>query len=180
MGEPWPESYVDTQTFKGRMGFRPMLTGGCHCGAVRYEAAGEPMERALCHCTDCRKTTRAPALAWFTVATGDFHFTRGDAGVATPRAQPGRAVLLRRCGTQLTFTHAATTEDRLDVTTASLDDPGAVPPREHIWTRSRIAWMTGLDAPARTQHGGPALRVGRRGQPPQVDSDGQGSGSWSN
>ena len=40
---------------------------------------------------------------------------------------------------------------RVDVTTASLDDPTLAAPREHIWTRSRIAWMTALDGlPERT------------------------------
>ena len=41
-----------------------MLTGGCHCGAIRYETAGEAIHHALCHCTDCRKCAGAPAVAW--------------------------------------------------------------------------------------------------------------------
>ena len=43
-----------------------MLAGGCYCGAVRYETRGEPIERALCHCSICRATTGAPAVvgAW--------------------------------------------------------------------------------------------------------------------
>ena len=32
-----------------------MLTGGCHCGAIRYEVEGEPQHSALCHCSDCRR-----------------------------------------------------------------------------------------------------------------------------
>lgn len=31
------------------------ISGGCHCGAVRYEASGEPKFAAHCQCTDCRK-----------------------------------------------------------------------------------------------------------------------------
>jgi hypothetical protein len=31
------------------------ITGGCHCGAIRYEAEGQALTHALCHCTDCRR-----------------------------------------------------------------------------------------------------------------------------
>ena len=32
-------------------------TGGCLCGTIRYELAGEPYVSGLCHCTTCRKLT---------------------------------------------------------------------------------------------------------------------------
>ncbi|RVQ01757.1 GFA family protein, partial [Sinorhizobium meliloti] len=30
-------------------------TGGCLCGALKYEVSGEPLRVGLCHCADCRK-----------------------------------------------------------------------------------------------------------------------------
>jgi hypothetical protein len=45
-----------------------------------------------------------------------------------------------RCGTQLTF-ESDDTPAEIDITTASLDDADAVPPGDHIWTRSRLAWI---------------------------------------
>jgi hypothetical protein len=127
-----------------------MLAGGCYCGAVRYEAGGEPIERALCHCSICRATTGAPAVAWFTVRRSDFKYTAGAPKIfaSTPKAVREFCAV---CGTQLTFTHANYRGERIDVTTASLDDPHAAPPVEQIWTRSRLGWMTGLDRlPERT------------------------------
>ncbi|MGI9170469.1 MAG: GFA family protein [Caulobacteraceae bacterium] len=122
-----------------------MLTGGCCCGAVRYEAGGEPIERALCHCSICRATTGAPAVAWFTVKRADFRFTAGAPAsfASTPKAT---REFCATCGTQLTFAHEAYGGKRIDITTASLDHPEAAPPLEHIWTRSRLGWMTHLDA----------------------------------
>ena len=38
------------------------ITGGCHCGAVRYEAEGEALTHALCHCVDCRRHAGAPMV----------------------------------------------------------------------------------------------------------------------
>ena len=40
------------------------IAGGCHCGAIRYEAEGEALTSALCHCTDCRRHAGAPMVAW--------------------------------------------------------------------------------------------------------------------
>lgn len=40
------------------------IIGGCHCGAVRYQAQGEPITHALCHCTDCRRHAGATMVGW--------------------------------------------------------------------------------------------------------------------
>jgi hypothetical protein len=40
------------------------ITGGCHCGAIRYQAEGEALTHALCHCTDCRRHAGAPMVGW--------------------------------------------------------------------------------------------------------------------
>lgn len=115
-----------------------MLTGGCHCGRVRYQAHGEPFERALCHCTLCRDTTGAPAVAWFTIKESDLRL-EGEM-VAYASSDHAERRFCGRCGTQVTFKDADY-GDRIDVTTASLDDPEAVPPAEQIFVRSRLAWM---------------------------------------
>lgn len=69
------------------------LTGGCACGAVRYECSSEPLVMFNCHCSECR---RASGGAFVTVAvvpqasltiTGSAkaHRTVGDAGRWTDR-----------------------------------------------------------------------------------------------
>ena len=40
------------------------VTGGCMCGAIRYEATGKPIIVAYCHCTDCRGITGAPVVGY--------------------------------------------------------------------------------------------------------------------
>ena len=52
--------------------------GGCHCGAVRYEVAGEPQHVALCHCSDCRKSSGAPMVAWAAFAEEQFKLVEGE------------------------------------------------------------------------------------------------------
>ncbi|HZR34985.1 MAG TPA: GFA family protein [Nevskia sp.] len=122
-----------------------MLLGGCCCGAIRYAVEGPTRDETNCHCTTCRRTSGAPYLAWFTVALRDFHWLRGVPRYYDSSAQ-GRRGFCAECGTQLTFADA-TTPDWLDVTTCSLDHPEGVPPRDHVWTRSRLPWLYLHDLP---------------------------------
>jgi hypothetical protein len=39
-------------------------TGGCLCGALRYEAVGEPLGSGHCYCGDCRKASGSGFVAF--------------------------------------------------------------------------------------------------------------------
>ena len=116
-----------------------MLTGGCYCGAIRYLAEGTPFQETNCHCRICRATTGAPFVTWFTLHRRDFRFTQGRPTrfQSTPQ---GTRSFCPRCGTQLTFEHIDFA-DEIDVTTASLDEPQRVPPRDNTYTGSRLSWV---------------------------------------
>lgn len=118
-----------------------MLTGGCFCGEVRYEAQGRPYDLCVCHCDTCRRTTGAPLVAWMSVPVEDFRFTAGEP-CAFASSDTGVRRFCPSCGAQLTFQDSRL--DEVDVTTASLDDPLAAPPSDQIWTASRLAWMAAL------------------------------------
>ncbi len=40
------------------------ITGGCMCGAIRYEASEPPIEVYYCHCRACRKAFGNVVGAW--------------------------------------------------------------------------------------------------------------------
>jgi hypothetical protein len=48
------------------------------------------------------------------------------------------------CGTQLSFRRPALPGE-IDLTLGSLDDPNAIPPRDHTYVRSRISWLRVAD-----------------------------------
>ena len=132
-----------------------MISGGCLCGAVRYEATGEAYNITHCHCLDCRRSSGAPFVTWASFRRSSFRFTAGK-----PREVrwAGRLrAFCGECGTPLTF---LTDTDALevDVTVCSFDDPMAVTPNDHTWVEDRLPWIhlaDGLPAYAqkRPNHG---------------------------
>jgi hypothetical protein len=119
------------------------LEGGCACGAIRYRLASQPGDAGYCHCRICQLTGGAPVMAFATVPRGGLVVLRGDP--AARRSSPfGQRWFCRDCGTPLAImvTHQPET---IDFAIATLDDPEAVPPGFHIWTRSRIGWFETAD-----------------------------------
>lgn len=114
-----------------------MITGGCYCGAVRYEAADQPFHETLCHCADCRRAVGAHAVAWFSVTRPAFRVTHGEITRFRSSSKAMRG-FCGRCGTSLTFESDVHPEE-VDVTTSSLDNPGSLPPHDHTRTEGRLA-----------------------------------------
>lgn len=123
------------------------LSGGCHCGAVRYEVSGTPQHVALCHCADCRKSAGAPMMGWAAFAEDELAVTKG-----TPKTFNSSGATYRsfcaECGTGLFYRNAEFLPGIVDVQSATLDDPDALPPTAHIQVAERIGWMaTAHDLP---------------------------------
>ncbi len=53
------------------------ITGGCACGAIRYQFTGEPLASLNCHCRDCQRETGGGYAPILIVATAEFAVTRG-------------------------------------------------------------------------------------------------------
>jgi hypothetical protein len=117
------------------------LTGGCQCGAVRYEWIERPAYAGVCHCRMCQKATGQPFMA----ATGGkkehLRWTRG-----TPALFKSSNVVERgfcsACGTPLTYAFEGT--GRISVTMNSLDDPEAMRPTKQYGVESKVSWFDSI------------------------------------
>lgn len=114
--------------------------GGCHCGAVRYEATGTPQHVALCHCADCRKSSGAPTVSWAAFAEAEVVVTRGMVKTYNSSGKALRS-FCETCGTGLFYSNADFLPGIVDIQSATLDDPNSLPASAHIQTAERIAWM---------------------------------------
>ena len=116
------------------------LSGGCHCGAVRYSVEGEPQHVALCHCADCRKSAGAPMVSWAAFAEDDFTLEQGELTTFNSSGQAMRS-FCPKCGTGIAYRNEEYLPGIVDLQSATLDDPGALPAGAHIQVAERIGWM---------------------------------------
>ncbi len=78
-----------------------MATGGCLCGAVRYEVRGPLRDVLICHCTECRRWS-GHLFAATAAARADFHVVgeRGLRWIARAESDTGaRRGFCCECGT---------------------------------------------------------------------------------
>ena len=98
------------------------LTGGCYCGAVRYEADGEPLMQAQCHCRECQYITGGAPNLFMVVPQDAFRYTKGTARQFKRKdlENPVTREFCPECGT-----HLATRPPRpvVVVKVGTLDDP---------------------------------------------------------
>ena len=122
-----------------------LLTGGCACGAVRYQLKSEPFDTGYCHCRTCQLNSGAPAMVFSSVPVDDLVFTKGADRVKTFKSSSfGFRRFCGECGTPFTM-EVDHQPETVDFSVATLDDPSAVAPGFHIFWGSRIGWFDPAD-----------------------------------
>lgn len=134
------------------------ITGGCLCGAIRFESAAEPVATGVCHCRNCQKTSGSafsvvvalPEAALEITGALSTYEDRGDDG--------GRTVLRKFCGhcgcPVVSLTPMAPGVAFLKAGT--LDDVSHIKPTFQCWHDSAQPWLQ-LDGGLATFPRNPAL-----------------------
>jgi hypothetical protein len=116
-------------------------TGGCLCGAIRYEAAGEPRFSGHCYCADCRKASGSGFVPFMGFAGTAVRFSGKTRIFVSTAANGGDAVrnFCPDCG-GLVFGGEVGTHEWHTIYAGSLDDPARFRPTIAIFTRGRPDW----------------------------------------
>lgn len=101
------------------------LTGGCYCGEIRYEAAGEPMLRAQCHCRECQKISGGGPNLFMVMSSDGFSYTKGQPKIfaRSDLEQPVTREFCATCGTHLASRRPGSDYDAVVLKIGTLDDP---------------------------------------------------------
>ena len=119
------------------------ITGGCLCGAVRYEADEPPTTCTYCHCRMCQKAYGNPFGTFAIFRQEAFRVTRGEPKFYKSSETAERG-FCADCGSPLIM--RVFDSQTLGLMVGSLDHPEDAQPKKHMGIESQIPWLTIDDA----------------------------------
>ena len=117
--------------------------GGCSCGAVRYRLTSEPLFTHCCHCLNCQRQTGSAFVINLLLEADRVELLAGEPQPVDAPRDDGSVQRIYRCPTcqVAVFSEYGRPEVRF-VRGGTLDDPSAITPDVHIYTRSKLPWIT--------------------------------------
>ena len=117
-------------------------TGGCQCGAVRYELLTALEHASICHCRMCQRACGQPFMTFARVKNENLRWTRGSPSLFRSSNIVERG-FCNGCGTPLTYRRVES--DTVSVTIGSLDDPERAQPTLQFGIEGKLSWTGELD-----------------------------------
>ena len=115
------------------------MEGGCHCGAIRFKTHAEPYWVGACYCTDCRKISGAPYLAFAAYKEGEVEMMKG-----TPKQYASSEKVIRsfceHCSSPFTYTYTES-PDKPFIPLGVFDDPSGFTIQKHIFVGQKLPWV---------------------------------------
>ena len=131
------------------------LTGGCLCGAIRFEVTGKPITTYYCHCSMCRKVSGSMFQLGATVPIERFRFIKGE-----PTAYESSPGCLRKfcisCGSSLVNMVPGDAK-LVEFQLGCLDDIEQIKPEFHMHTSEQASWFEVADELPRYDISSPEL-----------------------
>jgi hypothetical protein len=117
--------------------------GGCACGWVRYRLTSDPLFIHCCHCLNCQRQTGSAFVINLLIESHRVELVAGKPQPVDVPRDDGSNQRIFRCPTcqVAVFSHYGRPEVSF-VRGGTLDDPSSVVPDAHIYTRSKVSWVT--------------------------------------
>jgi len=116
--------------------------GGCSCGAVRYQLTSDPLFVHCCHCLNCQRQTGSAFVVNVLIEADCVEVTGEPQLVEVPRDDGSTQEIFRCPSCQVALYSTYTYATVYFVRAGTLDEPASVSPDVHIFTRSKLPWVT--------------------------------------
>jgi hypothetical protein len=118
----------------------PELTGGCNCGAVRFELSEPFVSASYCHCTRCQRRTGAAASPNGRAAPGSFRVVAGEEHIGVWAPEGGAAKhFCRLCGSHL-YSRVEGDPPTFGVRLGAVDGDPGIRPQWHQYVAYAASW----------------------------------------
>jgi hypothetical protein len=117
-------------------------SGGCQCGAVRYQIKGPLGVAAICHCRMCQKAFGSWGAALVKIPIKNLAWTRGTPATfkSSPIANRG---FCQNCGTPLFMIEEG--DYNIELAIGTLDNPNAITPMKiQSGCESKLTWFDNM------------------------------------
>ena len=141
-----PRPFLDATTAKSEP-----ITGGCLCGAIRYEVTGPEIDAGFCHCRMCQRFSGGPVIAWASFPREALQFTQGEpkyhrSSQGGPKYYESSPIAERgfcsNCGSSLTYRGLIPQlSDWIFVCVGCFDHPETFAPTWHLGIESQMPWL---------------------------------------
>lgn len=116
--------------------------GGCSCGTVRYHLGSEPLIVHCCHCLNCQRQTGSAFVINLLIEGDRVELLAGEPQPVDVPRDDGSTQRVYRCpGCQVAVFSEYGWPELKFVRAGTLDEPSAVKPDVHIFTRSKVPWV---------------------------------------
>lgn len=125
------------------MAIEHVHTGGCACGAVRYEAVGKPFRVSVCHCKQCQRRTGSAFGISCYFSKENVNILQGTLKMYQRLSDDGRwfrTQFCEVCGSTLLW-HLEVLSEAIGIAGGSLDDTDWLDPKLHVWASSAQKWI---------------------------------------
>ena len=119
------------------------LSGHCYCGAVKFEASGEPIWVGHCHCESCRRASGSVMTSFATYLLDKVVFT----GAMPTRFSTDDGVVrsfCEQCGSPVAY-ESTEKENQIDLHLGLFDDLEQIKPRNHTFYAEKVSWLQADD-----------------------------------
>jgi hypothetical protein len=126
------------------------IEGGCHCGAIKYEAEIDPEMVRVCHCTDCQTMSGAPYRAIVITKEENLKFLSGEPKVYVKTAESGNQRAQGFCGECGTPIYATSYGDDAPkiygLRLGAVKQRDQLRPTGQVWMGSAQSWIHDLES----------------------------------
>jgi len=123
------------------------VQGACHCGAVRYRLAGDPVSVVNCHCRLCRGLSGSAFTSYVVVRDSDLSLELSEGGLSSYQAtEAATKHFCSHCGTPMFNTNPTKYPSLRMVYLGTVAAPEKLVPRVNVFCEGKLPWVDSVSS----------------------------------